>query len=107
MRKIVELKESLLLIDRFSNSDEATVLASVKPEFKKFYLKVSFFLFESGEKIQSLNLESKNIRLLNENKQFQLELKEHIGNIETKWQKDFYSRLTRYHLEYLDITKEK
>ena len=106
-RKIVELKESLLLIDRFSNSDEATVLASVKPEFKKFYLKVSFFLFESGEKIQSLNLESKNIRLLNENKQFQLELKEHIGNIETKWQKDFYSRLTRYHLEYLDITKEK
>ncbi|HRG73094.1 MAG TPA: hypothetical protein PLX69_00905 [Leptospiraceae bacterium] len=108
-KKMIELRESLLIIDRFSYSEEATVLGGVKPEFKKFYLKVSFFLFESGIKIKGLNLhsESKVARLLNENKQFQLELKEHIGNIETKWQKDFYARLTRYHLEYLDITKEK
>jgi hypothetical protein len=106
--KIAELKNSLTRIDRFSISSESKVLASVKPEYKKFYLKVSFFLFESAEKMKSKNMDSTQVtNLLSENQKFQIELSEHISNIESKWQKDFYSRLTRYHLEYLDLLKKK
>lgn len=106
--KITELKNSLTRIETFSVSSESKLLASVKPEYKKFYLKVSFFLFESSEKMKSENVDSKQVtKLLSENQVFQKELSDHIGSIDSKWQKDFYSRLTHYHLEYLDLLKKK
>ena len=55
--KITELKNSLTRIESFSASNESKILASVKPEYKKFYLKVSFFLFESAEKMKPENLD--------------------------------------------------
>jgi hypothetical protein len=104
-----ELKSSIERVNVFSKTEESNYLKQVKPEYKKFYLKVSFFLFESFEKIKSTSTDSDltAARLLQENKSFQEELMNHISNVEGKWQKDFYARLTRYHLEYLDFLKKK
>lgn len=109
LEKMHELKSSIERVNVFSKTEESSYLKQVKPEYKKFYLKVSFFLFESFEKIKSTSTDSDltAARLLQENKSFQEELMNHISNVEGKWQKDFYARLTRYHLEYLDFLKKK
>jgi|JI9StandDraft_1071089.scaffolds.fasta_scaffold00874_18 hypothetical protein len=109
LEKMHELKSSIERVNVFSKTEESNYLKQVKPEYKKFYLKVSFFLFESFEKIKSTSTDSDltAARLLQENKSFQEELMNHISNVEGKWQKDFYARLTRYHLEYLDFLKKK
>lgn len=109
LEKMHELKSSIERVNVFSKTEESNYLKQVKPEYKKFYLKVSFFLFESFEKIKSTSTDSEltAARLLQENKSFQEELMNHISNVEGKWQKDFYARLTRYHLEYLDFLKKK
>ena len=109
LEKMKELKSSIERVNVFSKTEESNYLTQVKPEYKKFYLKVSFFLFESFEKIKSTSTDSDltATRLLLENKSFQEELMNHISNVEGKWQKDFYARLTRYHLEYLDFLKKK
>lgn len=109
LEKMHELNSSIERVNVFSKTEESNYLKQVKPEYKKFYLKVSFFLFESFEKIKSTSTDSDltAARLLQENKSFQEELMNHISNVEGKWQKDFYARLTRYHLEYLDFLKKK
>jgi len=107
--KIVELDNALLRIERFSNSNESNLLKQVLPKYKKFYLKVSFFLFESKEKIIEMKDFDSTIsnKLLNQNQIFREELDSNIERVESKWQKDFYSRLTTYHLDYLEFLKKK
>ena len=82
-------------------------LNSVKPAYKKFYLSVSFFLFESGVKLAELGLQEESLKLLEENTYFKLELEKNINSVEPTWQKDFYARMTKYHLEYLKLMQHK
>ncbi len=107
--KIAELDNALLRIEKFSNSNESKLLKQVLPKYKKFYLKVSFFLFESKEKIIEMkDFDSKkSTELLNQNQIFREELDSNIERVESKWQKEFYSRLTTYHLDYLELLKKK
>lgn len=108
-QKINDLKSSIDRVNQFAKTEESDFLKQVKPEYKKFYLKVSFFLFESMDKIKSKSTESDLVakKLLLENKTFREELMNQISNVDIKWQKDFYARLTKYHLEYLDFLKIK
>ena len=70
---------------------------------------MSFFLFESKEKIIEMkDFDSKkSTELLNQNQIFREELDSNIERVESKWQKEFYSRLTTYHLDYLELLKKK
>lgn len=106
---LIELDNALLRIERFSNSNESKLLKQVLPKYKKFYLKVSFFLFESKEKIIAMKDFDTIIstKLLNQNQIFREELDSNIERVESNWQKDFYSRLTIYHLDYLEFLKKK
>ena len=44
---------------------------------------------------------------MKENRQFKIELEQNINLVESKWQKDFYRRMTDYHIEYLKLLQEK
>lgn len=107
LEKIAELKISMSRIDRFSKTEQAGQIKNIHPNHKKFYLSVSFFLYESKDKIEEKKQDSVSEALLQENIKFYHELEEHKNNIDSKWQKDFYKRLTKYHLGYLDFINKK
>ena len=70
-------------------------------------MKVSFFLYESFDKLTNINPNEDIARLMKENRQFKIELEQNINLVESKWQKDFYRRMTDYHIEYLKLLQEK
>lgn len=105
--KLDELDKSLTRINKFSNSEEPNKIKIINPAYKKFYLSVAFFLFESGEKLSVLDSTEESLRLRGENENFKLELARKIDSVEPIWQKDFYARMTKYHLEYLKLMQHK
>ena len=101
------LETSLNRIEKFSELEDTKKIETVKPSHKKFYLKVSFFLYESFDKLTNINPNEDIARLMKENRQFKIELEQNINLVESKWQKDFYRRMTDYHIEYLKLLQEK
>ncbi len=101
--ELEKLDSSILHLNEFIKTEKID-FSNVKPEHKKFYLKTIYFLYESKQKIQSID---KTNSLIKENDSFHDELIRREYKFDKVWQKDFYKRLTKFHLNYLEFLNKK
>lgn len=99
----VKYREALQIAGKFIELNKDDVHKTA-PEYKKFYLKVSYFLFKSELRLGKVNTPeaeefSKQIPA------FKKELSEHRNDIPKAWQKDYYNRLTVFHKDLLKIVE--
>lgn len=98
-----ELQKDLMHVKAFVQKNSLR-LAELKPENRKPYAKLVYFLYKTRETLKS-NIDTSSRELLEENSNFYLELEENKFKFEKIWYKDFLKRLTDYHIRYLNTLK--
>ncbi|MCB1178450.1 MAG: hypothetical protein KDK36_12770, partial [Leptospiraceae bacterium] len=103
-KKEKEVKELLSQINNFNNkySDKKEIIL---PEHRKFHVRTLFFLYRTHEKLKQNSPESK--ELLETNEILEKEFISRYPNYDKIWKKDFLTRATKYHEDYLEFIKNK
>lgn len=100
--KELELKNSLFIADKYIKQKKDQI-NKMEPNRKKFYFKTDYFLFKAENQLTQIDDKV----MLNDVKNFRIELNENITELKPDWQKDYINRLTVFHIKYLQLIKNK